>query len=95
MLAIGLAACAADLPPAEGSVSRAALDAPPPRLAPLDPLLGALDAPVRAQAAGASLDRQGDVLRGARIGVPGDADLDARGAALRRRADALRRAEVE
>ncbi|PWJ20438.1 hypothetical protein [Jannaschia seohaensis] len=91
-----LAACAAELPSVEGSISEAARAAPAPRLIPTGPVLAARDAPVRAQSAEVELTARAARLRQAVAGaapLPGPT-LEARGADLRRRADALRAAPL-
>ena len=92
LLCLPLAACTA-LPPPNVAADPAALSGPPPRIAPLDPLLAAADRPVRAEAAGAALAarRAGLRTRAARLGpAPVSDALAARGDRLRARAAALR-----
>ena len=88
LLSLSLAACGADLPPVEGSISAAARARPWPELVPLDPLLAEGTRPSRAAAAGVELLPRGTRIAAATVPAPDTADLPARGAALRRAAAA-------
>lgn len=88
-LILCLAACA-ELPPLEDSVSPAALNAPFPKLVPLDPLLAQSAIPSRAEAAQGALQVRSDRLRRRAIPSPGTGDLAARARRLRERAEILR-----
>ncbi|MGB3556707.1 MAG: hypothetical protein WBA25_18930, partial [Jannaschia sp.] len=87
-----LSACAADLPPAEGTISSAARAETFPVLLPLDPLLEGSDIPSRAAETGPILIERGTRLSQVTIPAPATATLADRGRRLRERADVLRAA---
>ncbi|WGH78935.1 hypothetical protein [Jannaschia ovalis] len=89
-----LTACAPELPRPEGTISATALAQTLPQLVPLDPLLARAAIPSRAEAAQAALARRAALLRARGVAPPPASDLDARGAALRARAEALRAVEI-
>ncbi|MFO6463056.1 hypothetical protein ACK8OR_01580 [Jannaschia sp. KMU-145] len=89
-----LAACAPDLPPADGTISAAAQASAFPELVPLTPLLAEAARPSRAAVAQDALLARGARLSGRRIIGPATGDLAERGRRLRARAAELRAAEV-
>ena len=89
-LLFALAACSADLPPVDGTISAAAQAAPPPVLVPIDALLAGASPSGRAAAAQPGIAARGATLRRAAIADPPAADLAARGRRLRARAADLR-----
>ena len=88
-----LAACA-ELPPADGAISRAAQERPAPVLLPLDPLLAEGARPSRAAAAQDEIEARGAALSRATIPAPQNGELETRARRLRERAAELRAAEI-
>jgi hypothetical protein len=85
---LALAACA-ELPPAQGTISQAAREAPPPRLVPVGPILAEGMRPSAARAEGPDLAARGAALSRRTVASPPGPSLTDRGEALRREADAL------
>ncbi|TFL17028.1 hypothetical protein [Jannaschia formosa] len=96
LLLLLLGACAAELPPIEGTISQAARAAPEPQLIPVGPILAQRDVPVRARAAELELDARAAGLRreAGALSPPAGPSLEAEGEALRRRAEELRNAPL-
>ncbi|GIT93106.1 hypothetical protein JANAI62_36100 [Jannaschia pagri] len=90
VLCVLLSACAADLPPIDGSISDTAQGKAFPRLGPIDGILAEAERPSRAAAAEQSLRARGNTLARQGIPAPTSGGLEARGRRLRERAAALR-----
>ncbi|SFJ57365.1 hypothetical protein [Jannaschia pohangensis] len=93
-LVLFCAACGADLPPIEGTISDRARSQPFPTLVPLDPILAETARPSRAALAEAELRGRATRLTRQSIGRPITGDLAERGRRLRDRAARLRAIQI-